>query len=303
MALVRTHHSGKPRNHADCTLALGGSESNVAIGMARLGRKVRWISSLGKDVLGDMIIDVLQDEGVDAMAHRSSKLPTGLMVKTPSKGQERFVSYYRAGSAASGMDVSSVSREALADTRLMHLTGITPALSEGCSNLTRSLAGDAKAKGMTLSFDVNHRPVLWGERDPRPIYRELAGKADIIFGDREELALLVDADPSDSSALLAEVGDLGPTQVVMKRGEAGASARAEGQQLEQAAIEVEVVDTVGAGDAFVAGYLTAWLEGEPLAERLLWAAICGAQACTDAGDWEGAPTREELAAIRRELAS
>lgn len=303
MALVRTQSPGRPGNHAPCTLGFGGSESNVAIGMSRLGSSVRWISALGQDSLGDMILATLRDEGVDAKAQRPPNLPTGLMVKTPSRGQERFVNYYRSGSAASAMSSDSVSSEDFRDARLMHLTGITPALSESCRELSGWLAREAKTRGLTLSFDVNFRPVLWGGRDPRPVFREIASSADIVFGDHEELNLLLDQQIEDVGELVAGIRELGPREVVVKMGSEGATALSDGHLVSQGAVTVSVEDTVGAGDAFVAGYLSALLEDEPVSERLLWGVICGAQACTDAGDWEGSPSREALLAIRRELAS
>ena len=303
MAMVRTQSPGKPHNQAACTLALGGAESNVAIGLARLGYSVRWISALGSDAFGDMIESTLLNEGIEVVAPRSKERPTGLMVKSPSKGSERFVSYFRAGSAASTLSPEMVGDELLAGARLLHLTGITPALSESARRLSLDLATRAKSLGLTVSLDINFRPALWSPQQAALILRELAAHADLIFGDRAELQLLVDEVKTDDRDLLDAVAAFGAAEVVLKLGESGAIARCKGDFSQQPAIPVDVVDTVGAGDAFVAGYLSGWLDSAGPVDSLLRGAICGAQACTNIGDWEGAPSFAELEATRLELAS
>lgn len=303
MALVRTHRAGRPLNQDSCTLALGGAESNVAIGLARLGHTVRWISALGDDVLGDMIHSALELEGVEVVAPRSSDRPTGLMVKSPSTGTERFVSYYRAGSAAADLTVGSIGEDMLCDARLLHLTGITPALSESARGLILDVVGRAKQLGLTVSLDVNYRSALWSVSQAAATVRELVLHADVIFGDRAELELLLEDSPESDHELLGAVAACGASQVVLKRGDRGAMAYVHGEFFEHSAIPVDVVDTVGAGDACVAGYLSGWLDSADPADSLRRAVICGARACENAGDWEGAPTRAQLDAAQLELAS
>lgn len=301
MALVRTAKAGIPANNSSCTLAIGGAESNVAIGLARLGHKVRWISALGEDSLGELIAGVLRDEGVEVVAARSRKFPTGLMVKSPSTDTQRFVSYYRAGSAASQLSASEVSLESFVGARVLHITGITPALSPGAREMTRRAISLAKQAKLTVSLDLNYRPALWNTQDASTTLRELVQEADIVFGDALEYRLLLGDDDSDEEHLMQAVQKLGPSQVILKLADQGAVALVEGELLKQSAVSVAVVDTVGAGDAFVAGYLSGWLDSESSAESLVRGVICGAQACTNAGDWEGSPTRVELDRIRGEL--
>lgn len=303
MVLVRTHSPGRPLNQDSCTLALGGAESNVAIGLARLGHRVRWISALGEDFFGDMIESALQLEGVEVVAPRSSHRPTGLMVKSPSTGTERFVSYYRSGSAASEMTIGSISEDMLRDARLLHITGITPALSEGARGLVLDVVGRAKRLGLTVSFDVNYRSALWPVSQAAPTARELARQVDVIFGDRIELELLLEEAPASELELLSAVAAMGASQVVLKRGDRGALGYVHGEFFEHSAEPAEVVDTVGAGDAFVAGYLSGWLDSAGPADNIRRAVFCGARACENAGDWEGAPTRAQLEAAWLEVAS
>ncbi len=301
MALVRTNTSEKPRNHMPCTLAIGGTESNVAIGLARLGHKVRWVSALGADPFGNLVADIVGGEGVEVVARRDMERQTGLMVKTPSVGTERFVSYYRAGSAASQLSPEDVPDALIADSKIVHLTGVMPALSESTRRLALDVLDRSKKLNKTISFDDNFRPALWREARASLIVREMAAKADLVFGDRKELELLVDKPETDNHELLQQVASLGPSQVMMKLADEGAVALIDGGYFEQAAIKVDVVDTVGAGDAFVAGYLSALLDHEKEKERLFRAAFCGAMSCTSSGDWEGAAFRVDLASARREL--
>ncbi len=303
MALVRTDRADSPLNQDCCTLGFGGAESNVAIGLARLGHPVRWISALGNDVLGDMIQSAVALEGVEVVAPCSPNRPTGLMVKSPSTGAERFVTYYRAGSAAAELTAHSVSEDMLRDARLLHLTGITPALSESARGLSLDVAGRARGLGLTVSLDINYRSALWSVSQATPILRELALQADVIFGDRTELELLLDNAPASENALVSAVAALGATQVVLKRGDRGAVAYVNGEFFEHSAIPVDVVDTVGAGDAFVAGYLSGWLDSAAPADCVRRGVICGARACEHAGDWEGAATRAQLEVTQVELAS
>jgi 2-dehydro-3-deoxygluconokinase len=298
MVLVRTHRAGVPLDQEPCALAVGGAESNVAIGLARFGHSVRWISALGSDVFGDMIESVISGEGVEVATRRHAGRPTGLMVKSPSVGNERFVTYYRAGSAASTMGEDSVSDLALSDARLLHVTGITPALSESAQRMILNVVNRAKSLAVTVSFDVNFRPALWSEIEASPVFRQLAAQSDIVFGDHAELSMLIDAEPLDERDLLESVAELGPDQVVLKRGEYGAAALVRGEYQERGALTIDVVDTVGAGDAFVAGYLSGYLDAADVSESLLRGVVCGGLACTNPGDWEGAPTRVEFEATR-----
>ena len=301
MALVRTDKMEKLQNRMVCSIAIGGTESNVAIGLARLGHKARWVSALGQDLFGNLVADTISGEGVEVVARRDHQRQTGLMVKTPSSGTERFVSYYRAGSAASNLSPEDLPDSLIADAKIVHLTGVMPALSESTRRTSLDVIQRSKKLNKTVSFDVNYRPALWAEPRASVIAREMASQADIVFGDRRELQLLVDNPESADQEILQQVSDLGANQVMMKLADEGARALIDGEFYEQPALKVNVTDTVGAGDAFVAGYLSALLDGEDAKERLFRAAFCGAMACTNLGDWEGAATRADLESARREL--
>ena len=285
-------------NGAALTLGVGGSESNVAIGLSRLGHTCTWVTALGRDSFGDLVASTIAAEGVDVHATRSVQAGTGLMVRGPHTGSTRDVLYFRAESAASTLGPSILHDVDWTGVDLLHLTGITAALSPTTQNLVRAALAEARLHGITTSLDVNYRESLWSTEQARTFLTTIVGQLDMVFGDATELALLVSADvPSESvvETLLTQ----GVEEVVLRDGARGARCITAIEEVSSPALPVNVVDTVGAGDAFVAGYLSARLEGEPLAARGQRGVICGGLACTAQGDWEGSPTRDQVHEVLR----
>jgi 2-dehydro-3-deoxygluconokinase len=278
-------------------LSFGGAESNVAIGLARLGFKVAWVSALGTDSFGDMIHREISAEGVEVIAHRNPLRPTGLMVKNLSVGEDRLVSYYRSGSAASALNVSDLSEDLIGSARVLHLTGITPSLSTETRELTLDAARRAQALGVIVSLDLNYRPALWSEAMASAVLREVVTVSDIVFGSPDELALIV-GQKATHEQLARGVGEFGPGRIVVKDGARGAGLLADGEWSSLPAHRVDVVDTVGAGDGFVAGFLSELLAGSGSAAQLHTAVITGALCCTHPGDWQGFPSRQRLDEFR-----
>lgn len=274
-------------------LSFGGSESNVAIGLARLGHRVAWVSALGADSFGDMIAGEISAEGVEVIVSRDPVRKTGLMVKTLSAGEQRLVSYYRSDSAASALSANDFDGDIIGNAQILHLTGITPALSDATRDLARQAARIGKTRGVLVSLDLNYRPALWGEEVASGVLADLVANSDIVFGSPGECALVVG--PADSSKALArKMSRRGPSCVVVKDGEHGAGMLIDGEWFTQPAIPVAVVDTVGAGDGFVAGFLSDLVAGGDPASRLYIAAVTGALCCTHAGDWQGFPSSAQL---------
>jgi 2-dehydro-3-deoxygluconokinase len=277
-------------------LGFGGAESNVAIGLARLGVPVTWMSRLGDDALGRLIERQLRAEGVSAATTLDPTAPTALMLKERPAAGSSAVSYYRAGSAGSRLAPEHLDVARIREARILHITGITAALGAGPRAALDAAIDAAKDSGTIVSFDVNHRSRLWSHATAAFAYREIAARADVVFAGDDEAELLTgEREPAAQAAAIIE---LGPTQAIVKLGAEGAYALADGRAVEQSAFPVHAVDTVGAGDAFVAGYLAELLAGASLTERLRTAAACGAIACTAPGDWEAAADR---AAIERLL--
>ncbi|MCZ4302500.1 sugar kinase [Microbacterium oxydans] len=278
------------RTHA---LSFGGAESNVAIALARLGTRATWVSLLGDDPLGDLIVRELRAEGVTVHAPRHPERPTGLMHKHRRTTTMATVNFWRDGSAASRLAPGDVPSELLATANVVHLTGILAGLGPDSLDCAEQTALHARASGAALSFDINHRESVWRGREARAAYLRLATLADVVFAGEEEAALLVDeGTPIEMAQRLRE---LGPREVVIKRGARGAVAVDGHDQHDEQAMKIDVLDTVGAGDAFVAGYLSLWGRDASLADRLRRATTVGAFACMSTGDWEGSPTIEELA--------
>jgi 2-dehydro-3-deoxygluconokinase len=295
MGLLRAASIGSLEHVSDFDLRIGGAESNVAIGVARLGRPAVWMGRVGDDGVGRRVLRELRAEGVTVDAVVDPEARTGLMLKeTPTAGRTR-VSYYRAGSAGSRIGIDDLDYEAIETAGVLHVTGITLALSESAEQAVFAAIGAAVAAGVPVSFDVNHRPALWGDRDPAPLYRRVAERSAIVFAGADEAALLVGAGSPEQ--LAARIADLGPAQAIVKLGEDGCVASIDGEALSAPAEKITPLDTVGAGDAFVAGYLVALLDELAPADRLRQGARCGAFACLGPGDWESLPRRADLDAF------
>lgn len=284
------HVSGFEKN-------LGGAELNVAVGLSRLGHKAGWAGRLGDDEFGKEILAFARGEGVDvSRTSLDSEASTGLYFKEwRALGQLR-VYYYRAGSAASRMRFDELDLEYLLSGEILHLTGITAALSESCYDLIERLLSAANERGVRVSFDVNVRRLLFEGRDPRKVLGPLAARADLLFLSDDEADLLFGG--SDPDSLKEARRDIRAETVVVHHAK-GAFAVEESGVSAKAAYPVKVVDTVGAGDAFVAGFLSGRLRGWSTEECLDMANACGACAVTVPGDLKGLPTAEEALALRR----
>lgn len=249
---------------ATATIGLAGAESNVAAQVAAQGRRAVWASRLGADPLGDRVLDELKARGVDAWVERDEAAPTGVMFKDPgAEGSDVY--YYRRGSAAAHMQPGFLSPERLQGVRIVHTTGITPALSASCAAMTDQLFADAHAAGVLVSFDVNDRRALWSLEDAATSLAHYARAADLVFVGRDEAERLWGTvTPAEIRSHLSECAVL-----IVKDGDIGATAFVgTDEPIFVPAPVVDVVEPVGAGDAFASGFLSATLEGLPYAERL-----------------------------------
>jgi 2-dehydro-3-deoxygluconokinase len=230
---------------------------------------------------------------------------TGVMFLEQRTADLSRAFYYRAGSAGSTILRGQVSAALDGGALILHLTGITPALSAEARDAVEYAAERAAADGVLVSLDVNYRSKLWSRDQARAVLGPLARHATIVIASDDELDLVAPpreasgaAAPTDPEArAAAHLLDLGVSEVVVKRGAAGAAVHTADGLLEAPAIAVTSVDTVGAGDAFTAGYLSALLDGDDVAARLHRGILAGAFAVSTRGDWEGLPRREELALL------
>ena len=292
MALMRADQVGPLAHASTMSLGIGGSESNVAIGLQRLGVQAVWCGRVGADSLGQLVEREIRAEGVDVRIAVDPTASTGLMIKERRTPGTQRVSYYRAGSAGSRITPGDVDELLISQAALLHISGITPALSRQAGSTISYAIAAARAAGVPVSFDLNFRANLWSREGAAGVYRDLIPLADIVFAGDDEAAIAVGTgEPED---LARRIADLGPSQAVIKLGADGALALIDRQVFRQEAVRVEAVDTVGAGDAFVAGYLAEYVNGRRPEERLRTAAATGAFACLVPGDWEGFPRRHEL---------
>lgn len=292
MALVRADEIGSLNQVSRMSLSIGGAESNMAIGLARLDVPVTWIGRVGNDSLGERITRELRAEGVTAQSITDPDAATGLMIKERRTADAIRVWYYRAGSAGSRLNPADIDEEMVARASVLHVTGITPGLSDDAAHAVLTAVAIARQHAVAVSFDVNHRSQVWRGRDAGATYRELAALSDIIFAGPDEARVLVDGD--EDIDLAKALSALGPSEAVIKRGPLGALVWAAGKLYEQPALSITPVDSVGAGDAFVAGYLREYRMGTSIPERLQTATTTGAFACLGPGDWEASPKRQEL---------
>ena len=297
MALFMGPPATSLRPGSTATFSFAGAESNVAIGACRLGHSVAYVSRVGDDHSGRVIAQALAGEGVDVRAVRlDDAAPTSLMVRQHRTADLVTVAYYRRGGAGARLSPEDVDPEMIRRSRLLHVTGITPALSASAREAVAYAVSVAAEARVPVSLDVNHRDLLWSRATAGKTLRALLPSVDILFGSDHELLLLDDAveDADEAAEVLRRTG---VGDVVLKRGAEGATAWHAGGRTDQAAIDVTALDPVGAGDAFVAGYLSAFLDGESVEQRLGRGVVCGAFSVSAHGDWEGTPRREELGLI------
>jgi len=276
---------------------IAGADSNVAIGLSRLGFNVAWLSRVGDDSLGRFVIDTLENEGLDCrhvavdFAH-----PTGFQLKSRADdGSDPVVEYFRRGSAASHMSVQSISPDLL-NARHLHATGIPPALSASAREMSLELMTRMRDAGRSVSFDPNLRPSLWAtEQLMITEINRLAALAHWVLPGLSEGRLLTGFDdPADIAAFYL---DQGAEAVAIKLGPHGAYYRTQLDQGFVAGVPVQtVVDTVGAGDGFAVGMISALLENHSFAEAVQRANWVGSRAVQSRGDMEGLPTRMEMSA-------
>ncbi|MET3951636.1 sugar kinase [Arthrobacter sp. UYEF36] len=287
---------------------VAGAESNVAVGVARLGHRVGWAGVVGADPHGEFILRQLRGEGIAVHHREDAGRSTGVMFLEQRTADVTRAFYYRAGSAGSTLSRDDVDAAFRSGARVLHLTGITAALSQEARRAVEYAAARAAGEGLDVSLDVNYRSKLWSREEARAVLSPLARHASILIASDDELCLVASggaagpeagAGPAGDAetAMAAELLDRGVREVVVKRGAAGAGVHTSSGRWETPAVPVTSIDTVGAGDAFTAGYLSSLLDGEDVAGRLRRGALAGAFAVSTAGDWEGLPRRGELALL------
>lgn len=250
-----------------------GAESNVAMGMARLGCRTQWASRLGSDPLGKFIEGAVAEAGVDVEVVRDDLRPTGVMT-VHVDGSVRSSTYYRSQSAARALSPSDLRR--LGPSQWTHLTGITAALSGSAAELIETVIVNRLRGPSRVSFDVNFRPSLWPDSGKAAgVLLRLARSADVVFIGEDEAAALIGT--ADVRVLAQSILERDDQELVFKRGAGPASVITIGGEVSEPALATTVVESTGAGDAFAAGYLAATVFGWPIAARLRLGHVLGSR--------------------------
>jgi 2-dehydro-3-deoxygluconokinase len=277
---------------------IAGAESNVAIALARLGHSVQWAGRVGDDAGGELIRRTLRAESVghdhvSTDPHRQ----TGILIFEQRLPDVTRVGYYRQNSAGSALSSDDLAPALAGSPHILHITGITPALGDSAAEGVRRAASAAQEGGATVTFDVNYRSKLWSRQEASSTLSALVPHVDVVIGSADELDLLIAGQPVTAAESASALLSLGVREVVLKLGAGGATLHSRQGTAHSPARTVTAVDSVGAGDAFTAGYISGLLTGLAAEERLYLANTLGAFAVSSQGDWEGLPTQSELSLL------
>jgi len=275
---------------------VAGAESNFAIALARLGLRAAWVSRLGADPFGRLIRRCVGSEGVEVHADDDPDAPTGIYFKERSGPDAVAVYYYRTGSAASKLRPEDVPEDLVRQARLLHFTGISLAVPGTLANATLYAVELARKHRVQVSFDPNLRPRLWGEEAARRALEPVLHDLDLLLTGQNEIEILTGE--TDQWRQLAKLRRRAIRLVVIKRGAAGALVASDDRVVNVPPALVErVVDSVGAGDAFDAGFVAGHLNGLDLAECGKLGSAVGAAALTGTGDYETVPAWAEALSL------
>lgn len=262
-------------------LTVAGAESTVASYLARLGHPAIWLSAVGADPIGERIVADIRSAGVHTgLVKRDRSAPSGVYFKDPRAAGSTTVHYYRSGSAASRMNADTFADFQFLRDDLVHLSGITPALSASCAHLVESVIGTARGERAIVSFDVNYRRGLWPAHEAAATLASLANRADIVFvGLDEAHELWRTSTPEAVRDVLP-----GPETLIVKDAAVGATGFCGTASVFEPALAVEVVEPVGAGDAFAAGFLHGVFEKAGLAASLRYGHLLASSSLGSSGD-------------------
>lgn len=297
MAAMTADGVGSLKYQNNFSKHIAGAESNVAIGVKRLGFNSGWISKLGEDPLGDYVEFFVRGEGVDvSQVTRDKEHRTGLLIKEMHTTKEPKVFYYRGNSAASHLSKNDINEDYIKNAKHLHLTGITPALSDSAQGAFFEALKIARENNLKISFDPNLRFKLWENTEKmKEVMLDIIPRVNILLpGIEEGEVLLGVSDPEEIIKGFYEMMDPG-SLIVLKTGSDGALYY-NGNQIEHAEPYCvdNIVDLIGAGDAFASGLIAGLLRDMSIKEAVELANLVGALCITIKGDIEGLPTWEQV---------
>lgn len=273
---------------------VGGAELNFALGCSRLGLNAGWISKLGKDEFGRYILNFVRGEGVDtSQVELVEGYPTSLNFKEILEDGSGSTFYYRYQSPTTVLTKESILEEYIKNSKVLHITGVFAAIDKKNPGILKHAVEIAQKHGVKVSFDPNLRLKLWTLEEAKQTLLEFLPNVDIILSGEEEAELLFGKKTIEEYIQLFK--DYGIEDIVLKRGEQGAVGYRNGEILHGAPVKPKVVvDTVGAGDGFNAGYIYSYINGKTLEESLHFANVIGSMVVSVSGDNEGLPYLEDV---------
>lgn len=303
MVLFSPGDKGPLRHIHNFTKSIAGAESNVAVALSRLGHSVGWFSKVGNDEFGRYLEFMIRGEGVDvSRLIIDDRYPTGLVFKELFEHVNPNVYYYRKNSAASFIQPSDLDEEYIKTAKILHITGITPAISESAKATLFRAIEVAKSADVKISFDPNIRLKLWSAEEAKATILEICKVTDILFPGIDESELLLGT--TDKDEIIRQFHDMGIKEIALKLGKDGCLVSSEGvKEFVPGYIVENLADTVGAGDGFAAGYLSSRIKGHTIQASGDFANGVGAMATLVRGDSEGFPTYKQLLAFTGKVKS
>jgi 2-dehydro-3-deoxygluconokinase len=299
MHLLLAEYGVALRRAGTFSASIAGAETNVAVGLSRLGHRTRWLSRVGSDPSGAAVLARLRAEGVDVSAVAvDPQRPTGLLMRDCHATRAIDVQYHRAGSAASALSAAYVAEAGLAGARLVHVTGITAMLSESAGEAVTEFLVLARRENAVISFDPNVRHKLGSAAEWRAAVGPLLPQADLVFAGSAELEFVTGHSARDA---VRELLDGQASTVVLKHSDKSAEAITRDGRWRQETLARTVLDPVGAGDALTSGYLSAVLRDATPADALKAGAVSAALVVGTVSDLEGLPNRSESERALRSL--
>jgi 2-dehydro-3-deoxygluconokinase len=294
MVLMNPEEDGCLKYINNFTKHIGGAESNFAIALAKLNVKTGWISKVGDDSFGEYVLSLIRGEGVDVSeVKKDPNHNTGLMIKERKNLGCTSVYYYRNNSAASCLGPEDIDENYIKNAKYLHITGITPSLSNSCREAIYRSIDIAKKHSVKISFDPNIRLKLWKREEMKEVLLDICKKVDIVLSGQKEGQILFDI--KDRDEIIDSFLKLGIKKVGLKLGSDGCIVAEKKFRKHISGYKVNnVVDTVGAGDGFNAGFIYGLLKGYGLEDCGKFGNAIGAYATTVKGDVEGFPTFQDL---------
>ncbi|MBX3609867.1 MAG: sugar kinase [Hydrogenophaga sp.] len=272
----------------------GGDTSNFAIAAARQGARVAYVSALGDDPYGAMLRRLWDDEGVDHVSVGTDAAAFTAIYFVTHDARGHHFSFFRSGSAASRLTAAQLPRERIAKARVLHLSGISLAISPTACDTAYAAMAMAREAGVKVSFDTNLRLKLWGIDRARAVMNDVIAHCDICLPSYDDVVAITGLTESD--ALVDHCLRLGAKVVALKLGEQGALVADAQQRHRIAPFACQPVDATGAGDAFGGAFVTRLVAGDDLVSAGRYAAAVAALSTQGYGAVAPIPRREDVLA-------